>query len=117
MQVNRGNEDMENTGIEADRENRGPQAGFKHQHRHGWGARVVQLGELQPGSRGTISRLSCRGKLRRRLMDMGVVAGTPIEVERVAPLGDPLELKIKDFHLSLRRKEAGDIWVEVADEE
>ena len=50
-------------------------------------------------------------------MDMGVVAGTPIEVERVAPLGDPLELKIKDFHLSLRRKEAGDIWVEVADEE
>jgi Fe2+ transport system protein FeoA len=46
-------------------------------------------------------------------MDMGVVAGTPFEVERVAPLGDPVELKLKGFHLSLRREEAGDIWVEV----
>lgn len=108
---------MDKARIETNRENRGQHTGFKHQHRHGRGPRVVQLGELQPGNRGTISRLSCRGKLRRRLMDMGVVAGTPIEVERVAPLGDPLELRIKDFHLSLRRKEAGDIWVEVADEE
>ncbi|MCJ7745916.1 MAG: ferrous iron transport protein A [Actinobacteria bacterium] len=108
---------MDKAGIETNRENRGAQAGAGHQHGHRCGTRVVQLRELQPGSRGTIRRLSCRGKLRRRLMDMGVVAGTPIEVERVAPLGDPVALKIKDFHLSLRRQEAGDIWVEVEDEQ
>ena len=107
---------MDKMGIEPNCETRGPNAGAGHQHRHRWGTHVVQLRELQPGSRGTIIRLSCRGKLRRRLMDIGVVAGTPIEVERVAPLGDPVELKIKDFHLSLRRQEAGDIWVEVEDE-
>jgi len=49
-------------------------------------------------------------------MNMGVVTGTPFEVERVAPLGDPVELKLKDFHLTLRNKEAGDIWVKVDDE-
>ena len=79
--------------------------------------KLVRLRELEPGSRGTISRLSCRGQLRRRLMDMGVVAGTPVKVERVAPLGDPVELKLKGFNLSLRKEEAGDIWVEVPEDE
>ncbi|MCG2794786.1 MAG: ferrous iron transport protein A [Actinomycetia bacterium] len=77
---------------------------------------MVRLEDLKPGSTGTIHRLSCGRKLRRRLMNMGVVTGTPFEVERVAPLGDPVELKLKDFHLTLRNKEAGDIWVEVDDE-
>ncbi len=77
---------------------------------------VVRLGDLKPGTTGTIQRLSCNRRLRRRLMNMGVVAGTPFEIERVAPLGDPVELKLKDFHLTLRNKEAGDIWVEVDDE-
>lgn len=48
-------------------------------------------------------------------MDMGVVAGTPVEVVKVAPLGDPVELKVKGFHLTLRNEEALDIWVEVTD--
>jgi ferrous iron transport protein A len=46
-------------------------------------------------------------------MDMGVVSGTRFTVERVAPLGDPMELKLNGFNLSLRKKEAGNIWVEV----
>lgn len=46
-------------------------------------------------------------------MDMGVVSGTRLKVERVAPLGDPMELKLNGFNLSLRRDEACDIWVEV----
>jgi Fe2+ transport system protein FeoA len=107
---------MDRTRIEQEGLHPGPREGAEHQHGNPWGTRVVRLRELEPGSRGTINRLSCRGKLRSRLMNMGVVAGTPIEVERVAPLGDPVELKIKDFHLSLRRQEAGDIWVEVEDE-
>lgn len=75
--------------------------------------RLARLGDLEPGASGVIRRLSCTGKLRRRLMDLGVVAGTRFEVERVAPLGDPVELKVKGVHLSLRKEEAGDIWVEV----
>ena len=77
------------------------------------GPRLVRLGDLEPGVSGTIRKLSCNGKLRRRLMDIGVVSGTPFTLERVAPLGDPLELKMTGFHLSLRKEEAGDIWVEV----
>lgn len=49
-------------------------------------------------------------------MNMGVVAGTPVVIERVAPLGDPIDLRIKGFHLSLRKEEAGDIWVEVPED-
>lgn len=76
---------------------------------------LVRLGDLGPGTTGTIHRLSCRGRLRRRLMDMGIVAGTPFKLERKAPLGDPIELKLKGFNLTLRKEEAGDIWVEVDD--
>jgi ferrous iron transport protein A len=73
----------------------------------------VRLGEVEPGSTGTISSLECSRLLKRRLMDMGIVAGTRFTVERVAPLGDPMELKLNGFNLSLRKKEAGNIWVEV----
>ena len=76
----------------------------------------VRLGDLGPGTTGTIRRLSCGRMLRRRLMNMGVVAGTPFEIVKVAPLGDPIELKLKDFPLTLRNEEAGDIWVRVNDE-
>lgn len=77
----------------------------------------MRMGELQPGDSGKIHKLCCGRKLRRRLMDMGIVSGTPFKVERVAPLGDPIELKLKDCLLSLRREEAGDIWVEVPPDE
>ncbi|MDD5748007.1 MAG: FeoA family protein [Actinomycetota bacterium] len=76
----------------------------------------MRLGEMKPGMKGRISGLSCRGRLRRRLMDMGIVSGVPVEIVRAAPLGDPVELKVKDFYLSLRKDEAGDIWIEVEDE-
>jgi len=45
---------------------------------------------------------------------MGLVAGTEVEVERVAPLGDPIEVKVKGYHLTLRKEEAANIQVEVA---
>lgn len=73
----------------------------------------MRLGDLRPGTTGTIDKLECRRQLKRRLMDMGVVCGTSFSVERVAPLGDPMELKLNGFNLSLRKEEAGDIWVEV----
>ena len=77
------------------------------------GTSMIPLREMKPRCRGTIHDLSCKGKLRRRLMDMGVVAGAPVEMERFAPLGDPMELKFRGFHLSLRKEEAGEILVEV----
>ena len=68
--------------------------------------------KLKPGQKGRIIKLLGAGPVQRRIMDMGLVKGAEIEVERVAPLGDPLELKVKGYHLSLRRAEAANIFVE-----
>ncbi len=69
---------------------------------------------LKPGQKGKIARVVGRGPTHRRILDMGVVPGTEIEVERVAPLGDPIEVKIRGYHLSLRKEEAGNVFVEVS---
>ena len=71
------------------------------------------LGELKPKEKGKIVSVGGRGSIRRRLLDMGLVSGGEIEVERVAPLGDPIEIRIKGYHLALRKNEASNIQVEV----
>jgi Fe2+ transport system protein FeoA len=71
------------------------------------------LSELKPGQRGRIIKISGGGSIRRRILDMGVIKGANIEMERIAPLGDPIEVKIKGYHLSLRKEEASDIHVEI----
>ncbi len=68
--------------------------------------------ELRPGEKGTIVKIGGVGGVHRRLLDMGLVSGSEVEVERVAPLGDPIEVRIKGYHLSLRKEEASDIQVE-----
>lgn len=70
------------------------------------------LHELRPGEKGTIVKIGGVGGVHRRLLDMGLVSGSEVEVERVAPLGDPIEVRIKGYHLSLRKEEASDIQVE-----
>jgi len=65
----------------------------------GTSARIVAL-ELPPAD-------------RPRLMEMGLLVGTPVELVRFAPLGDPVELKVRGYHLSLRRHEAERILVAV----
>ena len=72
------------------------------------------LSDLKPGQRGVVSKVGGSGQTHRRILDMGVVPQALIEVERVAPLGDPIEVKIKGYHLSLRKEEAINIYVEVA---
>ena len=74
---------------------------------------IKPLNELNPRERGKIVRVGGRGTIRRRFLDMGLVSGSDIEVERVAPLGDPIEVKIKGYHLTLRKEEAANIKVEV----
>lgn len=71
------------------------------------------LSELNPGEKGTIIRIGGRGAIRRRMLDMGMVVGSEIEMERQAPLGDPIEMKIMGYHLSLRKEEAAGVQVEV----
>jgi len=70
------------------------------------------LSELKPKERGTIVKVGGDGPVHRRILDMGVVPGTEIEVVKVAPLGDPMDLLIRGYHLSLRKEEAREIFVE-----
>lgn len=74
----------------------------------------MNVAMLKPGEKGKITKMESLGPLKRRLMDMGVLVGEEIKVEKVAPLGDPIEVKIKSYSLSLRKKEAEGISVEVA---
>jgi ferrous iron transport protein A len=69
------------------------------------------LDVLKPGDHGIIARLGGDPGVRRRLMELGLVPGTPIELVRRAPLGDPIELAVRGVHLSLRRTEASLIHV------
>ena len=64
------------------------------------------LDALLPGEAGIISRVSGGGAIKRRIMDMGLIAGTMVHVQKYAPLGDPMEIKVKHFNLSLRKMEA-----------
>lgn len=74
----------------------------------------MNLSILKPGEQGRITRLdSAIGPLRRRLMDMGVLPGELVKVEKIAPLGNPIEVTIKGYRLSLRKEEARGIEIEV----
>ncbi len=73
---------------------------------------VRRLDELKPGEKGRIVKVGGTRNYLRRLRDMGLVAGSDIEMERIAPLGDPVEVKVKGYHLALRREEAAGIQVE-----
>lgn len=95
-----------------------PPDGHGHTHRHCGGRTPsaiasTRLSDLRPGDRGRIAFVSGRGPIRRRLIEMGLTSDTPVEVLRVAPLGDPMELKIRGYCLSLRRSEAQHVEVEV----
>lgn len=71
------------------------------------------LNELSPGNRGKVVRIGAKGSLRRRILDMGLVPGVEINVKGVAPLGDPIEILVRGYRLSLRKQEAASIFVEV----
>lgn len=74
----------------------------------------MNLSNLKPGQQGTIVKLdSSIGPIRRRLMDMGVIPGENVKVEKVAPMGDPIEITVKSYNLSLRKNEAKGIEIEV----
>ncbi len=70
------------------------------------------LKELIPGERARIKAINGHGSTRRRIVEMGLVPGVELIMERCAPLGDPVEIKCQGFHLSLRKEEADTIALE-----
>jgi Fe2+ transport system protein FeoA len=74
---------------------------------------VKPLSELKIGERGKINGITGSGGLHRRILDMGVIPGTVVEVERVAPMGDPIWIRLRGYQLSLRKEEAAKVNVEV----
>jgi ferrous iron transport protein A len=68
------------------------------------------------GRQARVLAVKGEGAVARRLMEMGVVPGAPIRVVRTAPLGDPLEIRVRNYHLALRRNEAQAISVVTSDE-
>ncbi|MGE5840299.1 MAG: FeoA family protein [Deltaproteobacteria bacterium] len=75
----------------------------------------VQLNTMTPGERGVVARINVMGgAARQRLMEMGLIKGTPVELIRVAPMGDPIEVRIRGYRLSLRKLEAESVIVRKA---
>jgi len=72
----------------------------------------LTLKDIKPGEKATIVKVLGKGAVKKRIVDMGLTRGTLIEVERVAPLGDPIEVKVRGYHLSLRKEEAAEVAVE-----
>jgi Fur family ferric uptake transcriptional regulator len=72
----------------------------------------MRLSDLKQGQRATIARVGGSGLLRRRILEMGIIKGAEIYVEKYAPLKDPMELIVKGYHISLRVEEASQIDVE-----
>ncbi|MDY2777758.1 MAG: FeoA family protein [Collinsella sp.] len=64
------------------------------------------LGDVSVGERSAVVRLHGQGALRRHLMDLGLIKGTEFTVVRVAPLGDPVEIRVRGYELSIRKEEA-----------
>ncbi len=77
-------------------------------------APTTGLDQLAPGSRGVVKVIAAENGARRRLLEMGFVSGTPLRVVRLAPLGDPMQIELHGYHISLRRSEARSILVEPA---
>ena len=72
----------------------------------------MKMSELKPGDKGIVTAVIAQGEVAQRLVDMGLVKGTHFKVLRKAPLGDPLEIKMRGFLLALRLKEAECVRVE-----
>lgn len=71
----------------------------------------VTLSSLTPGEQGTITGIASTARVRQRLMEMGLIKGTPVQLIRFAPMGDPIEIRVKGYRLSLRKVEAESVLI------
>ncbi len=70
------------------------------------------LKDVKVGETVTVSKLTGEGAVKRRIMDMGITKGTSVYVRKVAPLGDPIELTVRGYELSIRKADAEMIMVD-----
>lgn len=67
---------------------------------------MATLREVKIGETVTVKKLTGEGAVKRRIMDMGITKGTEVTVRKVAPLGDPIEVTVRGYELSLRKEDA-----------
>lgn len=73
---------------------------------------MVTLKDLSPGTKATVVKIQGQGPTKRRIMDMGITKGVSLEVRKIAPLGDPIEVTVRSYELSIRKADASEIIVE-----
>ncbi|MCI8516484.1 MAG: ferrous iron transport protein A [Hungatella sp.] len=73
----------------------------------------MTLRDLKPGQQGKVAGIGAAGAVKRRIMDMGVTPGVEIKVIKTAPLGDPVEVRVRGYELSLRKDEAAQIQIDM----
>ena len=71
----------------------------------------MTLKDLKPGMSAVIEKVGGQGALRLRFLDMGLIPGTKVTLMKVAPMGDPIEIRLRGYELTLRLDEAA--WIEV----
>ncbi len=74
---------------------------------------LCALSSLKPGEKAEVVKIQHKGTFRKRILEMGVTTGAVLMVERMAPLGDPVDIKIRGYHLSLRKEETKNILVKI----
>ena len=73
------------------------------------------LSEVEIGSVGVITKINAEGKLKRRILDMGLTPNTQVFLRKKAPLGDPLEITLRGYELTLRKEEASSVEIKVSE--
>lgn len=72
---------------------------------------MKSLKELKVGQTGTVTHINSTGAVKRRLVDMGVTPGVSVFVRKVAPMGDPIQINLRGYELTLRREDAKSIFI------
>lgn len=74
----------------------------------------TSVAQLTPGQKGRVVQVNGSAGVRHRLLEMGLTRGTVVELIRIAPLGDPIELQVRGYRLSVRKSEAAAVFIEAA---
>lgn len=77
---------------------------------------MKSLNDLKPGQKGVVLSIDTMGALKRRLVDMGITPGVVIMIRKVAPLGDPIEINLRGYELTIRKTEAHNIKIKPVEE-
>ncbi len=70
---------------------------------------MMTMNDLKIGQSGTIAQVGGEGALRLRFLDMGLIPGTVVQLQKVAPMGDPIQIRVRGYELTLRREDASRI--------